>query len=211
MSQIERKGFRTVGKVGRFELKEKKSRFIGHVQMVPNEEAALSVLESIRAEFPDATHHVWAYIVDGRELFSDDGEPSGSSGKPTLIALSGRDLSNVICVTTRYYGGTKLGVGGLVRAYTDACVGAVEAAGIIEMVEAKVVEVVLDYSMIGTLEHFLPTLRAEITGRNFGAEAGFEIVLPGFNLPELETFVVNLTRGDRKVNIKGNRYIVWKG
>lgn len=111
----------TIEKQERAELKEKGSRFIATVSPCVNKEQAMEFINQIRAEFYDATHNCFAYILgyDGSEYrFSDDGEPSGSAGKPILSAIQKYDLRDVACVVTRYFGGVKLGVGGLVRAYS---------------------------------------------------------------------------------------------
>ncbi len=115
-----------------FELVEKKSRFIAHLSHVDSEEAALDFLESIRKDHASARHNVYAYILrSGRARYSDDGEPAQTSGLPTHDTLSHTGLFDVICVTTRYFGGTLLGTGGLVRAYTQACLGAIAKASVV--------------------------------------------------------------------------------
>ena len=115
--------FKTIQVRARSEIKVRNSRFIATVLPVASKEEAQSELETIRRELWDATHHCysWRLAPSGLEYrFSDDGEPSGSAGKPILFVLQQREIVNVLLVVTRYYGGTKLGVGGLVRAYTDS-------------------------------------------------------------------------------------------
>lgn len=115
------------------EIEEKKSRFIGHLAHVENEEEALAFLEEIRTEHRMARHNVYAYILRGegaseRIRYSDDGEPQKTAGLPTLQTLQHAGLTDVACVVTRYFGGTLLGTGGLVRAYTQATQAAIAAA-----------------------------------------------------------------------------------
>lgn len=113
----------TIEKKERAEIKIKSSKFIASVSYVPDKESATKFLEDIRSEFYDATHNCFAYRFGSSGLefrFSDDGEPNGSSGKPILFTIQKFGFSDIIVVVTRYFGGTKLGVGGLVRAYSDA-------------------------------------------------------------------------------------------
>lgn len=115
------------------EIEEKKSRFIGHLAHVESEEEALAFLDEIRAEHRMARHNVYAYILRGegaseRIRYSDDGEPQKTAGLPTLQTLQHAGLTDVACVVTRYFGGTLLGTGGLVRAYTQATQAAIAAA-----------------------------------------------------------------------------------
>lgn len=115
---------------GEDEFVEKKSRFIGRIWPVETEAEALEHIAEMRTKHYDATHNVWAYIIkDGAVRFSDDGEPGGTAGMPTLQVLQREGLYNVVCVVTRYFGGILLGAGGLVRAYTHGAKIAVDAAG----------------------------------------------------------------------------------
>lgn len=117
--------YHTIYKGGDGEIVEKKSRFIAEVHPVTSEEEAMEILEQTRKQYWDARHHCWAYII-GRnpaaERMSDDGEPAGTAGKPILEVIRGRELTNVLVIVTRYFGGTLLGTGGLVRAYTAATI-----------------------------------------------------------------------------------------
>ena len=115
---------------GQAEFVEKKSRFIGHIWPTETEAEAISHIEQMRKLHFDATHNVWAYVIqNGPVRFSDDGEPGGTAGMPTLQVLQKEGLFNVTCVVTRYFGGILLGAGGLVRAYTKGAKLAVDAAG----------------------------------------------------------------------------------
>ena len=115
---------------GQAEFIEKKSRFIGHIWPTESEAEALAHIEEMRKLHYDATHNVWAYIIkDGPVRFSDDGEPGGTAGMPTLQVLQRENLFHVTCVVTRYFGGVLLGAGGLVRAYAKGAKIAVDAAG----------------------------------------------------------------------------------
>ena len=113
------------------EMIEKKSRFIGHIFRTETEEEALARLKEMRETYWDATHNVYAYVIkDGPTRFSDDGEPGGTAGMPVLDVLQREGVYNVCCVVTRYFGGTLLGTGGLVRAYSRSAKLALDAAGL---------------------------------------------------------------------------------
>ena len=123
--------YKTILKDGKAEIEIKKSIFIGHAFFVKSEEGALEILDRIKEEHRSATHNCHAYIIgeDGlTQRYSDDGEPSGTAGIPMLEVLKKEDMRNVLVIVTRYFGGTKLGAGGLVRAYTEGVVKALDEA-----------------------------------------------------------------------------------
>lgn len=129
--------YTTLSGVGEDRFEEKRSEFIGHATHVTTEEEAMAFIKSVQKQYADATHNVWAYRLSGggpvetAARYSDDGEPQGSSGLPTLEAIRKKGVFDAVVVTTRYFGGILLGVGGLVRAYSHAAAIALEAAGII--------------------------------------------------------------------------------
>ena len=123
----------TVAKEAEVEEVIKGSKFIGFVSSVRSVEAALAKLGEVRARYPDATHHCWAYRIGDELRFSDDGEPGGTAGRPMLETLQKRDLDRVIGIVTRYYGGAKLGAGGLVRAYGGTLAKTLDVAGVQEV------------------------------------------------------------------------------
>jgi uncharacterized YigZ family protein len=146
--------FRTLAGRGRAEFTVRGSEFVGHAAPTDSVEEAEAFVAEVREAHPDATHNVPAYRVRAdpfREYASDDGEPSGSAGKPIVNVLSGEGLENVAVVVTRYYGGTNLGIGGLVRAYGRAAKEAVADAGTREAVPHETVRVVVDYDDSGTV------------------------------------------------------------
>ncbi len=129
--------YTTLEHEGRDEFEERRSTFIGHAAHVTSEEEAMAFIKQKQKEFADATHNVWAYRLSGgtstetAARYSDDGEPQGSSGLPTLEAIRKKGVFDAVVVTTRYFGGVLLGVGGLIRAYSHAATIALDAAGII--------------------------------------------------------------------------------
>jgi len=161
-------------------LAARDSVFIGRASPVDSVETAERFIDDVRAEHDDATHNVPAYRVRTdpfREYATDDGEPSGSAGKPILSMLQGRELQNVAVVVTRYYGGTELGIGGLVRAYTRAAADAVDTAVVVDRAPRERLFAVVEYDDSGTVRGIL-----ESEGVAFDAEyterVRFEIVVP---------------------------------
>ncbi|MFQ3284987.1 MAG: putative YigZ family protein [Natronomonas sp.] len=156
------------------------SEFIGHAAPVETIESAESFVDLIRDEYADATHNVPAYRVRAdpfREYASDDGEPSGSAGKPMLSVLAGRDLENVCVVVTRYFGGTELGVGGLVRAYSKATKDALNAAETIRRRPQMRFRAIVGYDDSGTVRGILESEDATFEA-DYGARVSFDVSVP---------------------------------
>lgn len=140
------------------EIVEKKSRFIGEVYPVTSEEETAEILEKVKKQYWDARHHCWAYVIgEARftERFSDDGEPGGTAGKPILEVLRGAGVTNTLIVVTRYFGGTLLGTGGLVRAYTKAAQAALDVSTIITRISGFKLKITTDYTGIGKIQYLL--------------------------------------------------------
>lgn len=178
---------------GEAELVEKKSRFIGRVWPVETEEEIREILEKIRKEHWDASHNVYAYRVGLSpeiERFSDDGEPGGTSGLPTLTVLKGADVHNVLVITTRYFGGTLLGTGGLVRAYSEAAKLALEAAGIAQRQVLVPFTLKVDYTLLGKLQYVLAKASAPVLSTEFTEAVELRTAVP---LTEKERFVKRIT------------------
>ena len=140
---------RTILEGGIAEISVKKSRFISHILPVSNEEEAISFIEGIRKQHRDATHNVYAYRAGGTDRFSDDGEPSHSAGLPVLDMMIKENLDYICVVITRYFGGTKLGVGGLVRAYTGSFKEGLGELSVVELDRFAKVNFSYDYSLHG--------------------------------------------------------------
>jgi uncharacterized YigZ family protein len=148
--------YRTFKQAGVNEIVIKKSRFIGYGFAVSSEEEAVAHIERIRKEHWNATHNCFAYVIGERNQIqkqSDDGEPSGTAGKPILEVIKARQLKNVLIIVTRYFGGVMLGAGGLIRAYTDGAVAAIESSQVVAKQLHAVVRVNIDYTWMGKLEH----------------------------------------------------------
>ena len=150
--------YTTVCGYGTGEIVEKKSRFIAEVFPVVSEDEISAHIEKIKKEYWDARHHCWAYVIGqnpGTERMSDDGEPAGTAGKPILEVIRGRGLTDVLVVVTRYFGGTLLGTGGLVRAYPQAALQGLSHAGILRKVPGVRLKIGTDYTGLGKIQYLL--------------------------------------------------------
>ena len=150
------KTYKTLHSFGSDEYIVEKSTFIGYAKPIKSEEEAVEFINEIKKKHKDATHNVWAYTVGETmniQRYSDDGEPQGTAGIPTLEVIKKEDLRDVVVVVTRYFGGIKLGAGGLVRAYTKGAKVVIEAAQIIEKVKYKEVGITIDYNQIGKVQN----------------------------------------------------------
>lgn len=172
--------YRTVEKESQAEIIEKKSRFIAELYPVASEEEALGILEKVKKRYWDARHHCWAFIIGKEqplERCSDDGEPSGTAGKPILEVIRGAQLRNVLIVVTRYFGGTLLGTGGLVRAYTSASKEAVESAEIIVKIAGYRLRIKTDYTGLGKIQYLLAQRGIDIEESEYAENVVLTIVI----------------------------------
>ena len=150
--------YRTVYTGGEGEIVEKKSRFIAAAAPVRSEEEALQIIEQIRKKYWDARHNCYAYVIGERgelERFSDDGEPGGTAGKPILEVIKGEELRNTLIVVTRYFGGTLLGTGGLVRAYSAAAKAGIASSVIITRIPGIKLHITTEYTGLGKIQYIL--------------------------------------------------------
>ena len=180
-------------------LKEKGSKFIGYMSPVQDEQEAKMKLDTVRKKFHDATHNCWAYRVGQEDkiigLSGDDGEPSGSAGAPMLSVITGAELTNLIVIVTRYYGGTKLGVGGLIRAYGGCVKLLIENASIIEETVTHDVTLLVDYPLLSNVLRVASRFKAEVRQDH---EDGKALVTVSVRLSEVDQFssaVVDATGG----------------
>jgi uncharacterized YigZ family protein len=146
----------------------KKSRFIASLAAAKSEEQAWDFIARIRAEHKEASHHVYAFKIGQVSRLSDDGEPSGTAGRPVFEVLDKREISDAVIVVTRYFGGTLLGSGGLVRAYSQAATTGVEAAGIVAGVQAVDLELTLEYALVGKVQYLLLQVGAVTLSSEWG-------------------------------------------
>ncbi len=147
--------FLTVARTTELEALIKGSRFIARVARAKAVEEANAFLEEAKTRYPDASHHTWAYRIGVAYRFSDDGEPGGTAGRPMLEVLTRRDLNEVAAVVTRFFGGTKLGAGGLVRAYSATLAKALDAAGVAEVKPQVRARVAVPFAEMDTVHRLL--------------------------------------------------------
>ncbi|WP_330665133.1 YigZ family protein [Tepidibacter sp.] len=155
------KEYKTIHEYGEDEVIIEKSRFIGYAKPVETEEEALEFINEIKKKHKDATHNVWAYTLGMNmdiQRYSDDGEPSGTAGIPSLEVIKKEDLRNVAVVVTRYFGGIKLGAGGLVRAYTKGAKIGLSASKIIDRILYTDIRFKIDYTLLGKVQNELMNL-----------------------------------------------------
>jgi uncharacterized YigZ family protein len=160
------------------EIKVKRSRFICHLQAVESLDAAKEVISAVAAEHKTANHNCWAYIVGEQgQLFhcSDAGEPSGTAGKPMLNALKKNSMTNIVAVVTRYFGGVKLGVRGLIEAYGESVQAAVDAAALKKLVNYATYTLQVGYDMAETVKYQAQQLQGEITDTAYAVEVTMQM------------------------------------
>ncbi|AIF69260.1 hypothetical protein PAP_04230 [Palaeococcus pacificus DY20341] len=195
-------GYRTLKGIGTVEKTFKDSVFIGYASPAKSEEEAKAFIAKIKAYHSDATHNVSAYLInDGSKFavrYDDDGEPKGSAGKPVLKVIQNKGLSNVVVVVTRYFGGTKLGYGGLVKAYSETASGAIENAGILEVYEKEYFEVRFPYSLFHTVKSTLEG-KGEVVEEHYDEFVTFKVAIRKGEADGLIETIVNVTKGKARV------------
>ena len=172
--------------------KIKGSRFFATVAPIGSAEAALHLRSQLHLEFSDATHHCWAWRGDHRDAFrySDDGEPNGSAGKPILAAIDGRQLQHVAVVVTRYFGGVKLGTGGLVRAYGSAAAAALNDATILKLPIVTTLQIEHPYSLCPIIDSVLHSYGLTPKERKYETQISLTVDLP---IEQVDIFIVEVT------------------
>jgi uncharacterized YigZ family protein len=184
----------------RTEATIERSRFVCTLARVSTPGEAQGFVREVNAEFPGATHNCWAYVLGppgstGHVGMSDDGEPHGTAGRPMLTVLLHSGLGDVGAVVTRFYGGTKLGTGGLVKAYGGAVQQALASAPRGERVRLTTLQVEIDYAAIDTVQLLLPAHEAEVLAQEYGARVSYELRLPEANAEALRAALLDATRG----------------
>ena len=181
---------------GEASFTEKRSEFLGHVRPVESEEEARAFIAEMKKKYYDARHNCWCYIIkDGPERYSDDGEPQGTAGMPTLNVLKMSGGTDMCVVVTRYFGGTLLGAGGLVRAYSAAAKAAIEKAGLAACEQFELFDIHLGYSDYGKLTSQLPALGISEDGADFGEDVCVHAAIEKSRADVLTSFVRELTNG----------------
>lgn len=201
--------YKTVARETDTLLTEKKSKFISHVKPVDTEEAALEFLNKIRSEHPSATHNVYAYVIDENNIsrYSDDGEPGGTAGMPVLDTIKNSGLVDVIVVVTRYFGGTLLGTGGLVRAYSASAKQGLDDAGIITKIMCDIISVKTEYDLVGKLQYHFAAKEYIITDTVYENDVTFFVVSPKCDTNRLIAELTELTNGRAAIEKVAEKYI----
>lgn len=197
--------FKTVNKKAQVEIIEKKSRFIANVSPISNEEEAIAFIEQVKKKYHDARHNCFAYVLGGNIpiiRFSDDGEPSGTAGKPILDVLMGEKIENVVIVVTRYFGGILLGTGGLVRAYGKCAKEGILSAEIIEMNIYLTLYIIVDYPLIGKLQYEITNRNHIIINTEYTDLVKFTVYVKLDESDEFINHIINLTNNAAKI-LKG--------
>lgn len=190
---------RIIIKDGTGEIVEKKSRFIANVKAVKSEDEAIEFINEIKKKYWDARHNCIAYVVNDIQRFSDDGEPSGTAGKPILDVITGRELTNAVIVVTRYFGGVLLGTGGLVRAYQKASIEALEDAVIAEKKQGKKFSIITDYTGLGKIQYIAANEGVNIMDTQYTDNVNIIIVCDSEKYEVFTKKVIEATAG--KANI----------
>ncbi len=188
------------GATHRVEEEIRRSRFITTVAHTPTLEEARAFVAQMKEEFADASHNCWAYVVGppgntAQVGMSDDGEPHGTAGRPMLTVLLHSGIGDITAVVTRYFGGTLLGKGGLVKAYSGGVQYALESLSLAERVEKATLTVVIDYASLTLFQRMLPDFEADILAETFAADVTYHLSLPAAGLDGFSEAVISLTNG----------------
>ena len=192
----------TVGGIGKGEYVEKKSRFLGEIHPVLTEAEAAAVVAAARKKYYDARHHCYAWILgeDGSaKKASDDGEPSGTAGIPMLKVLDGAGIRNAVVVVTRYFGGTLLGTGGLVRAYTNAAQEALADARIVRMCSCRVIGIDTEYSLLDRVLYYLKQNRIAPYEQVYSDRVSLKITVEEDRADGVVEDLVSLSKGTVRI------------
>ena len=188
--------YKTVYEGGEGELVEKKSRFIATVRPVKTEEEANHFVEEMRKKYWDARHNCWAFILGERQEFkrcSDDGEPSQTAGKPMMDVLTGAGLTDVAVVVTRYFGGTLLGTGGLVRAYSGAVQEGLKNSTVITKYLGVKLSVTTDYNGVGKLQYLFGQKEIPILSAEYTDKVVFTVLVESSRIQEIKKAITEAT------------------
>jgi uncharacterized YigZ family protein len=202
-----RGAYRTVARSARIRFEERRSVFHAVCAPISDEEQASAFLGGIRAEFPDATHHVPAWILGGElrlQKHSDDGEPQGTAGLPVLEALTRKGIEDAAIVVVRYYGGTQLGTGGLVRAYGQAAALALDAAGVVDVAPCAVYRTTVRYMDLERVQRGLRASGFGILDLSCGIDAEFTALVPTGSEEVFRRLLEDLTAGSGLIESLGS-------
>ena len=199
--------FRVPYQVAETEFTEKRSRFIGHLLPVETEEQAREFIAQMKKKYYDARHNCWCYLI-GRDVlrYGDDGEPQGTAGQPMLNVFQRENVTNVVCVVTRYFGGILLGAGGLTRAYSKGAKDALIASGVAVMGEWAKVEVPCTYPLFERVKLEIEGQGGVIDDVTYGADVVLSISLPAEKAEALQARLTELSAGGITIRVLAEEY-----
>lgn len=202
--------YKTLHKFGVYEYIVEKSTFIGYAKPIKTEEEAIEFVNEIKKKHKDATHNVWAYTVGENmniQRYSDDGEPQGTAGIPTLEVIKKEDLRDVVVVVTRYFGGIKLGAGGLVRAYTKGAKVGIEAGIVIEKVKYTEVKIKIEYTQLGRIQNEIMNLGFKVKDTIYSEDVEIIVYSKIEDVQSLTDRMIDITSGTADVSIGEEYYL----
>ncbi|HEY8981497.1 MAG TPA: YigZ family protein [Streptomyces sp.] len=201
--------YRTVARAGVHETEVNRSRFLCALAPAATEQEAQDFVAAVRKEHADATHNCWAYVIGADasvQKASDDGEPGGTAGLPMLQMLTRRDMRYVVAVVTRYFGGVKLGAGGLIRAYGGAVGEAIDSLGTITRRRFRLATLTVDHQRAGKLQNDLRATGREVRDVRYSEAVTIEIGLPDADVPAFEGWLADATAGTAAFELGGEAY-----
>ena len=202
--------YKTLHKFGVDEYIVEKSTFIGYAKPIKTEEEAVEFINEIKKKHKDATHIVWAYTVGESmniQRYSDDGEPQGTAGIPTLEVIKKEDLRDVVVVVTRYFGGIKLGAGGLVRAYTKGAKVGIEAGIVIEKVKYVEVKIKIEYTQLGRIQNEIMNLGYKVKDTIYSEDVEIIVYSKVEDVQSLTDRMIDITSGTADISLGEEYYL----
>lgn len=202
--------YKTLHKFGVDEYIVEKSTFIGYAKPIKTEEEAIEFINEIKKKHKDATHNVWAYTIGENmniQRYSDDGEPQGTAGIPTLEVIKKEDLRDVVVVVTRYFGGIKLGAGGLVRAYTKGAKVGIEAGIVIEKVKYSEVKIKIEYTQLGRIQNEIMNLGFKVKDTIYSEDVELIVYVRNEEAQSLMDRIIDITSGTADVSLEEEYYL----
>ena len=189
---------------GSGEIVEKKSRFIATIEKIETEEEALAFISKIKKQYWDARHNCYAFVAGKNQELqrcSDDGEPNGTAGRPMLDVLVREDIHNLVVVVTRYFGGTLLGTGGLVRTYQKAVQEGLKNCVVIEKMQGRMLKIDTDYNSIGKIQYILAQQQITAMDTIYTDKVEMQVMVPVERLPEFQEAVTEGTNGTARFQV----------
>lgn len=204
------KEYQTLLQPGEASYEIQKSRFLAHARSVETEAEAQAFIQQMKKKYFDARHNCSAWVLGDTgslQKSNDDGEPGGTAGNPILEAIKKNSLTNTVIVVTRYFGGIKLGAGGLIRAYSHTAALGIEASGIQRMAAFRRTAVTISYPLLGTLENELRRREIRIADKAFAADVTLVLLLPKDTADSICSALVELTAGRCQLDEQGEEYL----